>query len=116
MKKKIKETKGKKTNSDTFTISVIAGLAKDAGRKKKEAPKPQSKIQQINTSGKGSKAPNVKFVVKASQDYAAKSARELSFGKGDTINVISTDDATGMWQGECKGKRGIFPSGYVYTI
>jgi hypothetical protein len=51
---------------------------------------------------------------KAVQDYVAKSARELSFKAGDYINVTKKD-ATGMWTGELRGQRGLFPSTHVYV-
>jgi hypothetical protein len=46
------------------------------------------------------------------EDYKAQNARELSFSKGDIINV-TTKSISGPWHGELKGQRGVFPSSYV---
>nr|XP_042704608.1 intersectin-2 isoform X3 [Chrysemys picta bellii] len=48
----------------------------------------------------------------AMYDYAANNEDELSFSKGQIINVLSKDDAD-WWQGEISGVTGLFPSNYV---
>ena len=45
-------------------------------------------------------------------DYMANNEDELSFSKGQLINVLSKDDAD-WWQGEISGVTGLFPSNYV---
>lgn len=45
-------------------------------------------------------------------DYLANNEDELSFSKGQFINVLSKDDAD-WWQGELNGMTGLFPSNYV---
>jgi len=70
----------------------------------------------VNPSGKGAKAPQTKFSVKAIHDYTAKSSRELSFRAGEIINVLNKDVSTGLWQGELNGKRGIFPASHVSQL
>lgn len=48
----------------------------------------------------------------AMYDYMANNEDELSFSKGQLINVLSKDDAD-WWQGEIGGVTGLFPSNYV---
>lgn len=45
-------------------------------------------------------------------DYAANNEDELSFSKGQLINVMNKDDPD-WWQGEISGVTGLFPSNYV---
>ncbi|XP_057643815.1 intersectin-2 isoform X1 [Chionomys nivalis] len=48
----------------------------------------------------------------AMYDYAANNEDELSFSKGQLINVMNKDDPD-WWQGEISGVTGLFPSNYV---
>ena len=48
-------------------------------------------------------------------DYAAQQYDELSIQKGDIINIYEKQ-ADGWWQGELRGKVGIFPATYVEDI
>ncbi|XP_023367584.1 intersectin-2 [Otolemur garnettii] len=48
----------------------------------------------------------------AMYDYTASNEDELSFSKGQLINVMSKDDPD-WWQGEISGVTGLFPSNYV---
>merc|ERR1712063_167863 len=52
---------------------------------------------------------------KALYEYVAADATELSFAVGDIINVTK-QDASGWWEGENKGKHGMFPGNYVELI
>lgn len=45
-------------------------------------------------------------------DYIANNEDELSFSKGQLINVLNKDDVD-WWQGEINGTSGLFPSNYV---
>lgn len=45
-------------------------------------------------------------------DYMANNEDELTFSKGQLINVLNKDDAD-WWQGEINGVTGLFPSNYV---
>jgi len=58
-------------------------------------------------------APSVK--AKALYEYQAADATELSFAVGDIINVTK-QDASGWWEGENKGKHGMFPGNYVELV
>lgn len=42
----------------------------------------------------------------------ANNEDELTFSKGQLINVLNKDDAD-WWQGEINGVTGLFPSNYV---
>jgi hypothetical protein len=44
-------------------------------------------------------------------DFVAEDEGELSFTKGDTLIIHSTDGE--WWEGEYNGKRGLLPSNYV---
>ncbi|XP_060267889.1 intersectin-2 isoform X2 [Ovis aries] len=48
----------------------------------------------------------------AMYDYTANNEDELSFSKGQLINVLNKDDPD-WWQGEISGVTGLFPSNYV---
>lgn len=48
----------------------------------------------------------------AMYDYTANNEDELSFSKGQLINVMNKDDPD-WWQGEINGVTGLFPSNYV---
>ncbi|XP_053139860.1 intersectin-2 isoform X2 [Hemicordylus capensis] len=48
----------------------------------------------------------------AMYDYIANNEDELSFSKGQLINVLNKEDAD-WWQGEINGTSGLFPSNYV---
>nr|XP_020652410.1 intersectin-2 isoform X2 [Pogona vitticeps] len=48
----------------------------------------------------------------AMYDYLANNEDELSFSKGQLINVLNKEDAD-WWQGEINGISGLFPSNYV---
>ena len=52
---------------------------------------------------------------KALFDYAAADATELGFSIGDIITVTK-QDSSGWWEGESKGKHGMFPGNYVELI
>ncbi|KEH20702.1 clathrin-binding protein [Medicago truncatula] len=52
------------------------------------------------------------FLAEAMHPYDAETEKELSFSKGDFI-VVRKVSQTGWSEGECNGKGGWFPSGYV---
>lgn len=45
-------------------------------------------------------------------DYKAASGDEISFLKGQLINVFNNDDSD-WWKGELNGITGLFPTNYV---
>ncbi|XP_056264861.1 growth factor receptor-bound protein 2a [Pseudoliparis swirei] len=50
--------------------------------------------------------------VKALFDFTAKEDGELSFKRGDIVQVLDQSGA-GWWKGTCNGKTGMFPNNYV---
>eukprot|EP01119_Soliformovum_irregulare_P015513 TRINITY_DN436_c0_g2_i1.p1 TRINITY_DN436_c0_g2~~TRINITY_DN436_c0_g2_i1.p1 ORF type:complete len:450 (+),score=140.24 TRINITY_DN436_c0_g2_i1:79-1428(+) len=55
------------------------------------------------------------FLVRTLFQFEAQTEKDLSFQPGDIIRVLKTDskDGKGWWQGELRGKMGIFPSNFV---
>ncbi|TRY92204.1 hypothetical protein DNTS_001916 [Danionella cerebrum] len=58
---------------------------------------------------------NAQLVVKARFNFQQTNEDELSFSKGDIINVVRTEDG-GWWEGALNGKTGWFPSNYVREV
>ncbi|KAG1959983.1 rho guanine nucleotide exchange factor [Pimephales promelas] len=58
---------------------------------------------------------NAQLVVKARFNFQQTNEDELSFSKGDIINVTRTEEG-GWWEGSFNGKTGWFPSNYVKEI
>jgi len=48
---------------------------------------------------------------RALYDFTAEDATELPLRKGDVINIIKKGQD--WWEGECNGRRGLFPGNYV---
>uniref|UniRef100_A0A3B4GBD3 Osteoclast-stimulating factor 1 n=1 Tax=Pundamilia nyererei TaxID=303518 RepID=A0A3B4GBD3_9CICH len=53
--------------------------------------------------------------VRALYDFKAEEADELEFSAGDIIEVLEVSDQT-WWQGQLRGKKGLFPSNYTKPI
>uniref|UniRef100_A0A8B9QH80 Intersectin 2 n=1 Tax=Apteryx owenii TaxID=8824 RepID=A0A8B9QH80_APTOW len=82
------------------------------GKKRQKGWFPASHVKLLGPSSeRTSAAPSVCQVI-AMYDYMANNEDELSFSKGQLINVLSKDDAD-WWQGEINGVTGLFPSNYV---
>uniref|UniRef100_A0A8C1L4A2 Rho guanine nucleotide exchange factor (GEF) 7a n=1 Tax=Cyprinus carpio TaxID=7962 RepID=A0A8C1L4A2_CYPCA len=58
---------------------------------------------------------NAQLVVKARFNFQQTNEDELSFSKGDIINVTRTEEG-GWWEGSLNGKTGWFPSNYVREV
>ncbi len=58
---------------------------------------------------------NSQLVVKARFNFQQTNEDELSFSKGDIINVTRTEEG-GWWEGSLNGKTGWFPSNYVREV
>jgi len=56
------------------------------------------------------------FQARALYDYVAEAETDLSFGEGDTINILDDTDPSGWWKGELNGAEGFFPSNFVERI
>uniref|UniRef100_A0A8B9HJE2 Intersectin 2a n=1 Tax=Astyanax mexicanus TaxID=7994 RepID=A0A8B9HJE2_ASTMX len=63
-------------------------------------------------SGKTTPAPQPLCQVIAMYDYKAASEDEMSFLKGQLINVFNKDDSD-WWKGELNGVTGLFPTNYI---
>lgn len=48
----------------------------------------------------------------AMYDYKAANGDEMTFQKGQLINVLNKDDSD-WWKGEINGVTGLFPTNYV---
>ena len=99
-----------KGSGSTLKVTVPPGAPASMG-KKHRPQKAEQEERRINRQA-GKKAPSSKWQAKAVFAYKAKNARELSFEKGQVIGV-SQKSNTGWWQGECNGRRGVFPADYV---
>ncbi|XP_064414943.1 GRB2-related adapter protein-like isoform X5 [Latimeria chalumnae] len=53
--------------------------------------------------------------VQAQFDFLAQDKSELSFYRGDIIEVLDCSDPN-WWKGSCHGKVGLFPRNYVHPI
>ncbi|KAF7694482.1 intersectin-2a isoform X2 [Silurus meridionalis] len=63
-------------------------------------------------SGKSTPAPQPLCQVIAMYDYKAANGDEMTFQKGQLINVLNKDDSD-WWKGEINGVTGLFPTNYV---
>jgi myosin-1 len=105
-----------KPQGDTVVVSIGSGLDRTAGPKRKEkAKKPDRGIRQITRAAGGAHGLNVVARMKASHNYTARNARELSFRVGDIINVTQKS-LSGTWQGELNGKTGSFPANLCIEV
>ncbi|XP_072355207.1 intersectin-2-like isoform X2 [Scyliorhinus torazame] len=83
------------------------------GKKRQKGWFPASHVKLLGqSSGKSTPAPTPVCQVIAIYDYIAVNDDELSFSKGQLINVLNKDDPD-WWQGELNGINGLFPSNYV---
>ncbi|XP_069742821.1 intersectin-2-like isoform X2 [Narcine bancroftii] len=85
------------------------------GKKRQKGWFPASHVKLLGqSSGKSTPAPPPLCQVIAIYDYTAVNEDELTFSKGQLINVLNKDDSD-WWQGEFNGMNGLFPSNYVKT-
>ncbi|XP_067840599.1 intersectin-2-like isoform X2 [Heptranchias perlo] len=83
------------------------------GKKRQKGWFPASHVKLLGqSSGKSTPAPTPVCQVIAIYDYTAVNEDELSFTRGQLINVLNKDDSD-WWQGELNGMNGLFPSNYV---
>ncbi|XP_038655834.1 intersectin-2-like [Scyliorhinus canicula] len=83
------------------------------GKKRQKGWFPASHVKLLGqSSGKSTPAPTSVCQVIAIYDYIAVNDDELSFSKGQLMNVLNKDDPD-WWQGELNGINGLFPSNYV---
>ncbi|KAL7872522.1 hypothetical protein SRHO_G00075050 [Serrasalmus rhombeus] len=83
------------------------------GKKRQKGWFQSSNIKLLEpNSGKTTPAPPPLCQVIAMYDYKAASEDEMSFLKGQLINVLNKDDSD-WWKGELNGVMGLFPTNYV---
>ena len=58
----------------------------------------------------------MKIDARALYDYAARSDKELSFKRGDTLQVIEKTPDSNWWDGFLQGRRGFIPVSYVEIV
>jgi len=106
------KVKAVKVKSSGSTLKVTVPPGADPSLGKKHRPKKADQAERRINRQANAKAPSTKWQAKALYDYKAKNARELSFRAGQIIGV-SQKSNSGWWQGECNGRRGVFPAEYV---
>ncbi|KAL6054994.1 Intersectin 1 (SH3 domain protein), partial [Balamuthia mandrillaris] len=52
------------------------------------------------------------YAAVALYDFVAENENELSFKKGDVINLLECEEEEEWWRGEIDGREGIFPASY----
>ncbi|XP_067448433.1 intersectin-2b isoform X2 [Thunnus thynnus] len=83
------------------------------GKKRQKGWFPASHVKILGSnSGKSTPAPQPVCQVIAIYDYTAANEDEMSFSKGQLINVLDKNDPD-WWKGELSGTTGLFPTNYV---
>ncbi|KAJ8270493.1 hypothetical protein GJAV_G00115490 [Gymnothorax javanicus] len=83
------------------------------GKKRQNGWFPASHVKILGAnSGKSTPALVPLCQVIAMYDYKAANEDEMSFSKGQLINVLEKDDAD-WWKGELNGVTGLFPTNYI---
>lgn len=95
----------------SIPVAVAVNVRETSTSNTASATQQTSAVQQVK---RNSAAPSL-GKAKALYEYQAADATELSFSLGDIINVTKKD-ASGWWEGENKGKHGMFPGNYVELI
>jgi amphiphysin len=86
-------------SGDYFQRSVVA--------KKKPPPPPPKRIGSQNSG----------LFVTALYAFEGQSQGDLSFREGDQIKIIKKTDSTDdWWDGELRGRKGVFPANYCKMI
>lgn len=88
-----------------------------------EPVQPQAQTQQQQQSeGSGTEIPGFLYKVRASYRYVAEDDDELSFEKGEIINVVEFEDPEEQDEGwllgilELSGIKGVFPANFTKKI
>ncbi|XP_040911658.1 intersectin-2b isoform X2 [Toxotes jaculatrix] len=83
------------------------------GKKRQKGWFPASHVKILGSnSGKSTPAPQPVCQVIAIYDYTAANEDEMSFSKGQLINVLDKNNPD-WWKGEISGVTGLFPTNYV---
>jgi len=90
------------------TGSVPAGGAPPAQQPAQRGPPPSAPPR---ARPPPPRAPPARERCRALYDFAAQDSTELALRKGDIVNIIKKGQD--WWEGECNGRRGLFPGNYV---
>ncbi|XP_071368727.1 intersectin-2b [Centroberyx affinis] len=83
------------------------------GKKRQKGWFPATHVKILGSnSGKSTPAPQPVCQVIAMYDYSAANEDEMSFSKGQLINVLDKNNPD-WWKGEINGVTGLFPTNYV---
>ncbi|KAJ3593486.1 hypothetical protein NHX12_005820 [Muraenolepis orangiensis] len=83
------------------------------GKKRQKGWFPAAHVTVLGSnSGKSTPAPQPVCQVIAIYDYMAANGDEMSFSKGQLINVLNKNDPD-WWKGELNGVTGLFPTNYI---
>ncbi|XP_063737291.1 intersectin-2b isoform X2 [Eleginops maclovinus] len=83
------------------------------GKKRQKGWFPSSNVKVLgSSSGKSTPAPQPVCQVIAIYDYTAANGDEMSFSKGQLINVFDKNNPD-WWRGDINGVSGLFPTNYV---
>ncbi|KAM4602595.1 intersectin-2b [Polymixia lowei] len=95
------------------TTNWWLGELQARGKKRQKGWFPASHVKILGSnSGKSTPAPQPVCQVIAMYDYTAANGDEMSFSKGQLINVMDKNDPD-WWKGEVNGVTGLFPTNYV---
>ncbi|XP_056135301.1 intersectin-2b [Lampris incognitus] len=95
------------------TSGYWLGELQARGKKRQKGWFPASHVKILGSnSGKSTPAPQPVCQVIAMYDYTAANEDEMSFSKGQLINVLDRNDPD-WWKGEINGVTGLFPTNYV---
>uniref|UniRef100_A0AAZ3Q120 Intersectin 2b n=1 Tax=Oncorhynchus tshawytscha TaxID=74940 RepID=A0AAZ3Q120_ONCTS len=91
----------------------LLGELQARGKKRQKGWFPPSHVKMLGSnSGRSTQAPLPVCQVIAAYDYKAANEDEMSFSKGQMINVFDKNDPN-WWKGEVNGITGLFPTNYV---
>jgi len=77
--------------------------------------KTERTVQQLFDPNKKMSPEEKEIIVTAETDFYSEEPGDLCFEKGDKIRVLLMH-TSGWWDGECNGKRGMFPKSYVTPV
>ncbi|XP_074185924.1 sorbin and SH3 domain-containing protein 2 isoform X40 [Rhinolophus sinicus] len=107
-------------SSATLTKSFVSSSPSSPSRAKdRESPRSYSStltdLGRSATRERRGTPEKEKFPAKAVYDFKAQTSKELSFKKGDTVYILRKIDQN-WYEGEYRGRVGIFPISYVEKL
>ncbi|XP_022804434.1 myc box-dependent-interacting protein 1-like [Stylophora pistillata] len=107
-------TEGSPSNEEAAPVS--------ASQTEPVQPQAQTQQQQQQPEGSGTEIPGFLYKVRAAYRYVAEDDDELSFEKGEIINVVEFEDPEEQDEGwllgilELSGIKGVFPANFTKKI